>query len=115
MAWSNPKRMFDRDAWLGVAHNVLAHPLHHVDGHQRGLGIFILVVMQGLGYGLQNGVEGQFADDAVNGIWVEGGRRLTAATKATVPFELTNADLPGIASQADTIPASSSRIRLLGC
>ena len=31
-------------------------------------GVFILVVMQGLGFGLQNGVKSQFADDAVNSV-----------------------------------------------
>ena len=56
--------MFDRDAWLEVAHNVLSHPLRTtLTGISVALGIFILVVMQGLGYGLQHGVEGQFADD----------------------------------------------------
>ena len=58
-------------------------------GVSVALGIFILVVMQGLGYGLQHGVEGQFADDAVNSIWVEGDepKSPTVATKATAPFD----------------------------
>ena len=109
--------MFDRDAWLEVAHNVMAHPLRTtLTGVSVALGIFILVVMQGLGYGLQHGVEGQFADDAVNSIWVEGGRTQIAyrGNQSNRPVRLTNADLPGIASQADTIPAFSRRIRLWG-
>ena len=79
--------MVDRDAWLEVAHNVLAHPLRTtLTGVSVALGIFILVVMQGLGYGLQHGVEGQFADDAVNeyGWKVVEHKSLTEATKATV-------------------------------
>ena len=109
--------MFDRDAWLEVAHNVLSHPLRTtLTGISVALGIFILVVMQGLGYGLQHGVEGQFADDAVNSIWVEGGRTQIAyrGNQSNRPVRLTNADLPGIASQADTIPDFSRRIRLWG-
>ena len=109
--------MFDRDAWLEVAHNVLAHPLRTtLTGVSVALGIFILVVMQGLGYGLQHGVEGQFADDAVNSISVEGGRTQIAyrGNQSNRPVRLTNEDLPGIASQADTIPAFSRRIRLWG-
>ena len=75
MDWWKQRSMFDRDAWLEVAHNVLAHPLRTtLTGLSVALGIFILVVMQGLGYGLQHGVESQFADDAVNSIWVKGGR-----------------------------------------
>ena len=59
-------------------------------GLSVALGIFILVVMQGLGYGLQHGVESQFADDAVNSIWVKEvePKCRTEATKATVQFAL---------------------------
>ena len=109
--------MFDRDAWLEVAHNVLAHPLRTtLTGISVALGIFILVVMQGLGYGLQHGVEGQFADDAVNSIWVEGGRTQMAfrGHQPNRPVRLTNKDVPGLSSQADTVPSFSRRIRLWG-
>ena len=109
--------MFDRDAWLEVANNVLAHPLRTtLTGISVALGIFILVVMQGLGYGLQHGVEGQFADDAVNSIWVEGGRTQMAyrGNQSNRPVKLNNGDMPGLASQADTIPAYSRRIRMWG-
>ena len=109
--------MFDRDAWLEVANNVLAHPLRTtLTGLSVALGIFILVVMQGLGYGLQHGVEGQFADDAVNSIWVEGGRTQMAyrGNQSNRPVKLTNGDVPGLASQADTVPAFSRRIRMWG-
>ena len=109
--------MFDRDAWLEVANNVLAHPLRTtLTGLSVALGIFILVVMQGLGYGLQHGVEGQFADDAVNSIWVEGGRTQMAyrGNQSNRPVKLTNGDVPGLATQADTVPAFSRRIRMWG-
>jgi len=109
--------MFDRDAWLEVAHNVLAHPLRTtLTGLSVALGIFILVVMQGLGYGLQHGVESQFADDAVNSIWVEGGRTQMAyrGNQSNRPVKLSNADLPGLEALADTVPAYSRRIRMWG-
>jgi putative ABC transport system permease protein len=80
------------------------------------LGIFILVVMQGLGFGLQHGVEQQFADDAVNSIWVEGGRTQMPyrGSQSNRPVKLTNADMPGLEAQADTVPSSSRRIRMWG-
>ena len=109
--------MFDRDAWIEVAHNVLAHPLRTtLTGFSVALGIFILVVMQGLGYGLQHGVESQFADDAVNSIWVKGGRTQIPyrGNQSNRPVRLTNEDLPGLTSLADTVPAFSRRIRLWG-
>ena len=70
--------------------------------------------MQGLGYGLQHGVESQFADDAVNSIWVKGGRTQMPyrGNKSNRPVRLENRDLPGLMGQADTVPAHSRRIRL---
>jgi len=109
--------MFDRDAWLEVAHNVLAHPVRtSLTGLSVALGIFILVVMQGLGHGLQNGVEGQFADNAVNSIMVEGGKTQIPyrGNQSNRPIRLTEQDFTGLASQADTIPSFSRRIRLFG-
>ncbi len=109
--------MLERDSWLEVAHNVLAHPLRTaLTGVSVALGIFILVVMQGLGFGLQHGVEQQFADDAVNSIWVEGGRTQMPyrGSQSNRPVKLTNADMPGLEAQADTVPSSSRRIRMWG-
>ncbi|MDA0946131.1 MAG: ABC transporter permease [Bacteroidetes bacterium] len=109
--------MLERDSWLEVAHNVLAHPLRTaLTGVSVALGIFILVVMQGLGFGLQHGVEQQFADDAVNSIWVEGGRTQMPyrGSQSNRPVKLTNADMPGLKAQADTVPSSSRRIRMWG-
>jgi putative ABC transport system permease protein len=85
-------------------------------GVSVALGIFILVVMQGLGFGLQHGVEQQFADDAVNSIWVEGGRTQMPyrGSQSNRPVKLTNADMPGLEAQADTVPSSSRRIRMWG-
>ena len=78
------------------------------------LGIFILVVMQ-------------VSDTACNTAWKASSRRRVntfgwkganpiayRGNQSNRPVRLTNADLPGIASQADTIPAFSRRIRLWG-
>jgi putative ABC transport system permease protein len=116
-AWLKLGWMLERDSWLEVAHNVLAHPLRTaLTGVSVALGIFILVVMQGLGFGLQHGVEQQFADDAVNSIWVEGGRTQMPyrGSQSNRPVKLTNADMPGLEAQADTVPSSSRRIRMWG-
>ena len=45
--------MVDRDTWLEIFHTVLSNPLRTgLTGLSIALGIFILVVMQGLGSGL---------------------------------------------------------------
>ena len=43
-------------------------------------GMFMLVILLGAGRGLQNGVEWEFRDDAVNSIWIRAG-------KTSVPFQ----------------------------
>jgi putative ABC transport system permease protein len=72
--------MFNRETWIEIAHTVTANPLRTaLTGLSVGLGIFILVVMQGLGFGLQNGVEQDFGDEARNTVWVRTGT-------TTLPF-----------------------------
>ena len=66
--------MFDRDSWLEIANTVLSNPLRTgLTGLSIALGIFILVVMQGLGSGLENGVQSTFGDRASNLIEVRTG------------------------------------------
>ncbi|WP_306642966.1 ABC transporter permease [Sanyastnella coralliicola] len=67
--------MFDRDKWLEIFHTIVQNPLRTLlTGVSVALGIFILVVMQGLGFGLQNGVYTQIQDDAINSLWIRSGR-----------------------------------------
>ena len=109
--------MWDKDAWLEVAHNLMSHPLRAtLTGLSVALGMFILVVMQGLGFGLQNGVEQQFSDDAVNSIWVNTGRTQLPykGHQSNRRVKLNNRDVPGLFAKADTVPAFSRRIRMWG-
>ena len=109
--------MWDKDAWLEVAHNLMSHPLRAtLTGLSVALGMFILVVMQGLGFGLRNGVEQQFSDDAVNSIWVNTGRTQLPykGLQSNRRVKLNNRDVPGLFAKADTVPAFSRRIRIWG-
>jgi putative ABC transport system permease protein len=106
--------MFNRDTWLEIAHTVLSHPLRTaLTGVSIALGVFILVVMQGLGFGLQNGVENQFADDAVNSIWVQSGRTQLSyrGNQANKTINIRETDVEALFNEMDTVYAYSRRIR----
>ncbi|MBM56269.1 MAG: hypothetical protein CMB32_06910 [Euryarchaeota archaeon] len=109
--------MFNRDTWFEIAHTVLSHPLRTVlTGISIALGVFILVVMQGLGFGLQNGVQNQFADDAVNSIWVQAGRTQLAykGNQANKQVKLRENDVEAIFAEMDSVYSYSRRIRKWG-
>jgi len=109
--------MFNRDTWLEIAHTVLSNPMRtFLTGLSIALGVFILVVMQGLGFGLQNGVQNQFSDDAVNSIWVDAGRT-QLAYRGNLPnrqVKMRNSDVDAMFHQMDTVHAYSRRVRIWG-
>ncbi|NQX90896.1 MAG: ABC transporter permease [Flavobacteriales bacterium] len=67
--------MFDSDKWLEIFTTMSKNPLRTaLTGTSVALGVFILIVFQGIGFGLQNGVEGEFDDDAINSMWIRSNR-----------------------------------------
>lgn len=109
--------MFDREKWLEIAHTVVSNPLRTVlTGLSVALGIFILVVMQGLGFGLENGVKAQFQDDATNSLWIST-MRTQLAYKGYKPnrwIEMDNADADALLDHADNPDVFSRRVTLWG-
>lgn len=102
--------MVDRDTWLEIFHTVLSNPLRTgLTGLSIALGIFILVVMQGLGSGLESGVQQTFGDNAANIMQVRTGNAQLAfrGRKPNRPIELHNADEQMMQEQLDTVPAWS--------
>jgi len=88
--------MFDIDKWSEIFATMIKNPLRtFLTGLSVGLGIFILVVMQGLGFGLQNGVMAEFNDDAINSLWIRSGSTSIpyAGMKANRNIEYENKDL----------------------
>ncbi len=109
--------MFDRDAWLEIAHTVLSNPLRTgLTGLSIALGMFILVVMQGLGFGLENGVTAQFSDDATNSVWIRPGRT-TLPYRGRQPnrrIALDEGDALGVAEVLEEPLPSSRRLQMWG-
>jgi putative ABC transport system permease protein len=66
--------MFSVDRWYEVLSTLARNPLRSIlTALAVAWGIFMLVVLLGMGHGLRNGTEKQFSDDAANSVWIFGG------------------------------------------
>ena len=66
--------MFDYDKWNEIYYSLKKNKLRaFLTGFSVAWGIFMLIILLGMGKGLQNGVQGEFSSDAVNSVWIGGG------------------------------------------
>jgi putative ABC transport system permease protein len=73
--------MFNLDRWREILDTLWRNKLRSgLTAFSVAWGIFMLVFLLGMGTGLQNGVQKEFADDATNAVWLFSGR-------TSIPFD----------------------------
>jgi putative ABC transport system permease protein len=109
--------MFDRDRWEEIFNSIRRHKLRTALTALGVIwGILMLVLLLGAGYGLQNGIDYQFSDDATNSIWIRSGT--TSKEYKGLPkgryIEFTNDDFDYLDENFPEIEHLSGRFWLSG-
>ena len=109
--------MFDLDKWQEIFSTIKKNKLRtFLTGFSVAWGIFMLIILLGSGKGLQNGVETQFKQDAVNSISINPGQ-------TSIPYKgysigrrirFTNADYDELVRNIDGIEHITSRFTIRG-
>lgn len=106
--------MFDLDKWQEIFSTIKKNKLRtFLTGFSVAWGIFMLIVLLGSGYGLENGVQKEFEGDAENTLWVNQGIT-SIAHKGYKPgrfIRFTNTDYEDIKT-IDSVEFISSRFRI---
>jgi putative ABC transport system permease protein len=106
--------MFDIDKWQEIFNTISKNKLRTLlTGFSVAWGIFMLVVLLGSGYGLENGVKREFEGDAVNYLSINSGTTSKAfkGMKAGRRIQFKNDDYD-LLKTLDKISHSSTRTRI---
>ncbi len=109
--------MIDFDKWQEIFSSIRRHKLRtFLTALSVWWGIFMLVLLLGMGKGLQNSVEHNFRDDAINSLWIYPGRT-SKPFKGLPPgryIRFTNDDYDLIKSQITEVEFITGRYYLRG-
>jgi putative ABC transport system permease protein len=104
--------MFDLDKWQEIFSTIRKNKLRTLlTGFSVAWGIFMLIILLGSGYGLENGIREEFKGGAVNGIWISSGQT-SKPYKGLQPgreVKMTNADYDLVKNTTEGIDLISSR------
>ena len=109
--------MFDYDKWNEIYYSLKNNKLRaFLTGFSVGWGIFMLIILLGVGQGLQNGVEGQFSSDAVNSVWLGGGKTSMPykGLKEGRKIQFKNKDYEAIKKDFPQVENVSARLNVWG-
>ncbi len=104
--------MFDLDKWQEIFSTISKNKLRtFLTGFSVAWGIFMLIILQGAGKGLQNGVETQFQGSATNSMWIWSGQtsKAYAGMQPGRYVRMTNDDYEHIGNHIEGIDKLSAR------
>ncbi len=104
--------MFDLDKWQEILSTINKNRMRtFLTGFSVAWGIFMLIILLGSGKGLQNGIDAQFRQDAVNTIWFGPGTTSKAyeGFKAGREIKFTNEDYEYVRDRLEGVEKISGR------
>jgi putative ABC transport system permease protein len=104
--------MFDLDKWQEILSTINKNRMRtFLTGFSVAWGIFMLIILLGSGKGLQNGIEAQFRQDAVNTIWFGSGTTSKAyeGLKSGREIRFTNEDYDFVRDRLQGVDKISGR------
>jgi putative ABC transport system permease protein len=104
--------MFDIDKWQEILSTIDKNRMRtFLTGFSVAWGIFMLIILLGSGKGLQNGIEAQFRQDAVNTIWFGPGTttKTYKGLKAGRQVQFTNEDYDFVREKLEGVDKISAR------
>ncbi len=109
--------MFDQDKWQEIFSTIGKNKLRtFLTGFSVAWGIFMLIILLGSGYGLQNGVNNQFRSSATNSVFIRGGTTSLAygGFQPGRDIQLKNSDYEDIKRDFTQVDHMSSRFFIRG-
>ncbi len=109
--------MFDLDKWQEIFSTIGKNKLRTIlTGFSVAWGIFMLIILLGTGYGLENGVKNQFRSAVTNSVFIRGGNT-SIAHEGFQPgrnIQLKNSDYDDIINNFAKVDHISSRFFIRG-